>query len=247
VAPAIPRRYVRGVRKVISLMTPAVAAAALVSCGGHDDAAPVATAPTAPSPLNIERADLGASKAYTTRHFRPALTFTTGPGPWSVEHRDTSSDLSIAADLPRVAVATIGWHRVSRVYDPVRGGVAPSDQVPLKGGFVAWLRAHPRLHVTRPHPVIVAGLDGERVDVRSTSQPPRVPPDCGKAGPRCVPLFYDGQDPLTYTRGDLGRFTVLTLPDGGELVVEQFASPRTALPKVLALTRGTLATLAVGR
>lgn len=240
-------------RKAISFLMLFVFAAAPAGCGGGDDDAPgrpttaavtTAVAPPAP-PLDAERAKLRASKTYTTRFFRPSLTFAAGPGTWSVEHRDTSSDVSIVADLPRVAVASIGWHRVTRVFDPVRGGVAPSDQVALEGSFVTWLRRHPHLRVTRPVPVTVAGLDGVRVDVRSRSQPPRVPSDCGKAGPRCVPVFYDGQDVLTYARGDRGRFTVLKLPDGGELVVEQFASPGTALPKVLAITRRTLASLAV--
>lgn len=248
-AVARARRYVRGVvAKVINLVASSVAVLALVACGGEDEAAPDRT-PTAasapPSPLNIDRAELEASKTYTTRRFRPQLTFTVGPGTWTVEHLDTASDISIAADLPRVLAATIGWHRVTRVYDPARGGVAPADQVRLQGGFVRWLRHHPRLRVTRPVPVRVAGLNGVRVDVRSTSQPPRVPQDCHKAGPRCAPLFYDGQDPLTYTRGDRGRITVLALRDGGELVVEQFASPGSALPKVLALTRQTMATLRV--
>jgi hypothetical protein len=247
------------VGKVVSCVAPAVAVAALVACGGDEDAAgpsrpapATATATTAatPSPLDVDHAELRSGRPYATRAFRPGLTFRPGPGTWTIEHRDTASDISIATDLPRVAVATIGWHRVTRVYDPVRGGVAPSDQVALREPFADWLARHPRLRVTRPVRVTVAGLDGVQVDVRSTSQPPRVPRDCLKAGPRCVPLFYDGQDPLTYTRGDRGRVTVLPLPDadgGGELVIEQFASPGTALPKVLAATRETLATLEVAR
>ncbi len=232
----------------------AVVAVVLGACGDDaaDDRAVVTTRTAAavssrPSPLNLDRADLAASKTYTTHYFQPTLTFTTGPGDWYVENRDTSSDLSIGAALPRVLGATIGWHRVTRVFDPARGGMAPSDQVALKQPFADWLTHHPRLKATAPKPVEVAGLRGVSIDVTSTSQPPRVPHDCGKAGPRCVPLFHDGQDTLTYARGDRGRFTILTLPGGGELTIEQFASPGSAFARVLRLTAPTLETLKVSR
>lgn len=81
-----------------------------------------------------------------------------------------------------------------------------------------------------------------QIDITSKSQPPRVPQQCGKAGPQCVPVFYDGQDTITLARGERGRYFVLALPEGGQLVIEEFASPGRGFAKVLAVLRSTLET-----
>jgi hypothetical protein len=245
-------RSVKG-SSVTELVTLAAAAAVLSLAGCGDTEERATTTPAArraaspPSPLSIDRAELVAHTTYATDRFRPALRFSVGPGSWMVENRESSTDFSIAIDMPRTLGATIGWHRVTRVYDPVEGGEIPADLVPLDGDFVGWLTHHPRLRTSRPVHVTVAGLAATQVDVASTSEPARVPHDCDKAGPRCVPLFYDGQDTLTYARGDKGRFIVLDLPAGGQLVIEEFASPGTRFQRVLTALAPTLDSLTLAR
>jgi hypothetical protein len=216
---------------------------AATGCGGGSTAGSTATTASQTAPpyvLSLDRAELEAHKTYTTHRFTPTLRFTLGGGSWMVENRESPTDFSIALEMPSTLAATIGWHRVTRVFDPVKGGVLPRDLVPFHGDFANWLTHHPRLRTSTPERVTIAGLTGVRVDVTSKSQPPRVPRDCGKAGPRCVPVFYDGQDTLTYARGDRGRLTVLALPEGGQLVMEEFASPGARFPRLLGATRSTL-------
>src|SRR5689334_11329168 len=98
-----------------------MAAVAIVSlaaaCGSARDTGGGATTTTtatisARSPLSLDRADLAGAKTFTTHRFRPPLTFTTGPGPWYVENRDSATDFSIGTEqIPGASAATIGWHR----------------------------------------------------------------------------------------------------------------------------------------
>jgi hypothetical protein len=74
--------------------------------------------------------------------------------------------------------------------------------------------------------VRLLGLRGVQLVVSGRSAPPRIPDDCKKLGPVCAPLFYDGLDYVGYTPDTRGRFFILRLPDGGELVVEQFVLPK---------------------
>ena len=57
------------------------------------------------------------------------------------------------------------------------------------------------------------------------------------------PLFYDGFDPVVYASSDRGRFIVLKLPSGGELVIEQFVEPARAFRRGLQLLRPLLGRL----
>jgi hypothetical protein len=200
---------------------------ALAGCGGggDDKSAKTPAASKPPYALSIDRADLVAGKSYTTQRFKPAFRFTAGKGSWIVENRESHDHFAVSGELDGFSVDELSWHRITRVFDPKKGGKLPSDQVPFSGDFAKWLTSHPRLRTTKPEKVTVAGLEGVQIDYTSKSASPRAPRDCGKAGPRCAILFYDGQDTVTIARGDRGRWIVLDLPDGDQLAIEEFASP----------------------
>jgi hypothetical protein len=166
-------------------------------------------------------------------------------GAWSSEVGDTATDFTVAVHHPPggIAQALLAAHRVRLVYDPQRGGRVPGDRIPLRGSFARWLQTHPRLRVTAPKPVRLMGLRGVQMDVTGRSQPPRVPEECAKTGSNCAPLFYDGLDPVIYASSDRGRFIVLNLPSGGELVIEQFVEPARDFRRGLRLVQPLLGRL----
>jgi hypothetical protein len=188
---------------------------------------------------------LTSGKTYTTAVFQPAIRFRLPPGKWGSEAGDSPRHFAIASTAPPKGIgqAIIEAHRVDRVFDPRRGGRIPADEVPLRGGFADWLRHHPRLRTTRPRRVRLLGLGGVQIDVAARNSPPRVPEDCGKVGPHCVPLLWDGIDNISYSAWNRGRFIVLSRPQGGELVIEEFVEPETRFAAGLRLLRPLLQSL----
>jgi hypothetical protein len=217
-------------------------------CGGSDQQTAATSTPTTSqqaTPAFSDYQGLPSGRTYTTTAFRPSLRFTVPPGRWSSEVGDTATDFTVAVHHPPggIAQALLAAHRVHLVYDPQRGGRIPGDRIPLRGSFADWLQHHPRLRVTAPKPVTLMGLSGVQMDVSGRSQPPRVPEECSKTGHDCAPLFYDGFDPVVYARSDRGRFVVLKLPSGGELVIEQFVEPAADFARGLRLLRPLLGRL----
>ena len=243
------------VEEILGTVRMAVAAVLLgvVVCGcGGDDARTTATsvpAAPAPAPAFGDYQGLRSGRTCTTKSFRPAIRIMVPSGAWSSEVGDTAADFTVVVyDQPRgIAQALLAAHRVRLVYDPQRGGRIPGDRIPLRGSFADWLQGHPRLRVTPPKPVRLMGLSGVQMDVSGRSQPPQVPEECSKTGSDCVPLFYDGLDPITYAHRNRGRFIVLKLPPGGELVIEQFVEPAGDFPHGLPLLRPMLKRLQLAR
>jgi hypothetical protein len=216
-------------------------------CGAGSVRTAATSAPPAPAkePAFSDYQGLRSGRTYTTTAFRPAIRFTVPSGAWSSEVGDTATDFTVALHDPpgAIAQALLAAHRVRLVYDPRRGGRIPGDRIPLHGSFADWLQRHPRLRVTAPRPARLMGLSGVQMDVSGRSQPPRVPEECSKTGSDCVPLFYDGLDPATYARDNRGRFIILRLPSGGELVIEQFVEPAAEFGHGLRLLRPLLGRL----
>jgi hypothetical protein len=235
------------------LATVRVAAAAVLlsvvvsGCGRSDERAAAISTPSASTAAAAfsDYQGLPSGRTYTTTAFRPSIRFTVPSGRWSSEVGDTATDFTVAVHDPPggIAQALLAAHRVHLVYDPQRGGRIPGDRVPLHGSFADWLQGHRRLRVTAPKPVRLMGLTGVQMDVSGRSQPPRVPEECSKTGSDCVPLFYDGFDPVNYARSNRGRFIVLRLPSGGELVIEQFVEPAGDFARGLRLLRPLLGRL----
>jgi hypothetical protein len=233
----------------------AAALAAGTGCGSANDGARTAT--TARSTTAVAASSLGfgddeplvPGRTYETHALKPALRFKVPIGKWVTEVGDNPPGFSIASVDPRppLTQAILAVHRISTVFDARRGGRQPGDVVPLRGDFATWLRRHPHLRTSAPRRVSLLGLRGVQVDVTTRSSPPAVPDDCGKVGDACVPLFYDGRDFILYSTTTKGRFTVLELPSGGQIVVEQFAEfvadPKHALNRAIRILRPLLSRL----
>jgi hypothetical protein len=224
-------------------------AAICAGCGGgnHAKAPPRHTATKAP-PAFGDAIQLQDGRTYTTTRFKPALRITIPKtGVWKSEIGDSPQHLSVAWGKPTLALAQaiLAAHRIDKVFDPRRGGKIPGDEVSLKGDFVAWLHRHPHLRTTAPRAVHMLGLSGEMVDIGTRSSPPRLPYACAQNGDRCVPLFFDGLDYVLYSDTTRGRFIALGLPDGGELVLEEFIQPATGFKKGLRVLSPLLTHLAL--
>lgn len=204
-----------------------VLALALAACGSDDEApSPVASKTRAPAGTPFPGADmvpLQSGVTYTTRKFQPSLSITPGEGKWMAEVGDRPDHLAMALEVTR-GQGIIGFHHMTRVIDPDAGGAIPGDAVEGPADFAEWLTAHPHLKATEPEPVSLLGLEGVRVDIESKSSPKKIPDDCGKFEPPCVPLFFDDFEIVSYGSDWKGRFYVL---DQGErqLVVEQAVQP----------------------
>lgn len=217
-------------------LIPMLAVLAIAGCGGGEDAPKKAAAPKpsiTPFPT-VDFADVKPGVEYTTQAFEPAIRITIPEGEWKAESADKPDHIEIVVDAdPPVQTAGIGFHHMTKVFPPEKGGVIPGDAVDGPDDFAAWLTSHPHLNASEPEPVEALGLKGVSVDVTVRSSQPRKYKDCGKVeGPHCVVMYVGGIEPLVYGSQTSARFLVLEQPDGGELVVEQFAEPRRAFKKV---------------
>jgi hypothetical protein len=204
-----------------------VLALTLAACGSDDeDAAPVASKTPAPAGTPFPESDrvfLKSGVTYTTRKFQPSLAITPGKGEWAAEVGDRPDHFAMALDVTR-GQAILGFHRMTRVIDPGAGATIPGDTVEGPADFAEWLTAHPHLKATKPEPASLLGLEGVRLDIRTKSSPEKLPDECGKVDPPCVPLFFDDFEIVNYGSDWKGRLYVL---DQGErqLVVEQAIQP----------------------
>ena len=166
---------------------------------------------------------LQSGVTYTTRKFQPSLSITPGAGKWMAEGADRTDHIALALDVTR-GQGIIAFHHMTRVIDPDAGATIPGETVEGPADFAEWLTAHPHLKATKPKPASLLGLEGVRVDIETKSSPKKLPDDCGKFEPPCVPLFFDGFEIVSYGGDWKGRFYVL---DQGErqLIVEQAVEP----------------------
>ena len=233
----------------------AVACAAVATgCGGNDSSEPVsappppATTTAAENPLPGFQTPLEAGTTYTTGQFQPAVRITVpADGQWMTEVGDTPEHFSILTERD-FGQAIIALHRITRVYDPSKGGLEPGDTVPLVGGFAEWLAGHPHLQITDTQPVQVLGTGAVQIDFETRGSPPKTPDQfCGHAGDNCVPLYYDGLDTIAYGDQVKGRFIVVPLEGGRELVIEEFAAPAAAFDRALTVMQPLLESLELAR
>ncbi len=66
-------------------------------------------------------------------------------------------------------------------------------------------------------------------------------------GANCVPLFSDGLNQIVYGKLSKGRFIVVPLDNGGQLVVEQYVVPATHFAPALSILRPALDSLELAR
>ncbi len=220
-------------------------------CGGEEtQPSPTMTRPPAEAvnPLPGDFTPLEGGTTYTTQKFKPPVRITPPQqGRWSTDLGDTPEHFAIEPEVEFGDVG-IGVHRITRVYDPKTGGVEPGDMVPFTGDFAAWLTGHPHLRTSKPKRVRLLGRSGVQIDVTTRSAPRRIPSqDCGHVGRDCVPLFWDGLNHAVHGKLSKGRFIVVPLDDGGQLVVEQYVVPAAEFPRALAVLRPALESLELAR
>jgi hypothetical protein len=214
----------------------ACAALVLAGCGTEEEptASPVPAAPAAavtPVP-SIDFADVSSGIAYTTRAFKPPITFTLPDGEWELGGGDSADhvELEIEAEDP-VDDAGIGFHHMTQVFDPEKGGETPGDAVPGPNDFAAWLTEHPQLVASEPKDVMAMGLKGRSIDVtvKPGAEQERRYKDCGKLeGRACVVMFLGKIEPVVYGRDTKARYVVLEQDEDTQLVVEMWVEPRKA-------------------
>ena len=227
-------------------------AALLAGCGGEDEQPrikPQAKQAPAVTPFpSVDFADLEPGREYTTRRFAPHIRLTLPGGKWKAESADKPNHVEIQADpVGDVTAAGFGFHHMTKVFDPAKGGEIPGDAVDGPGDFAAWLSSHPHLRATEPKAVEVLGLEGVSVDVRVKSSQAKQYKDCGKATGECVVMYVGGIEPYVYGSDTYGRFLILEQPDGKELVVEEFVEPASEFEKQVKLFDEALASASVVR
>jgi hypothetical protein len=213
---------------------------ALAGCGRGDDGQPdAARAAITPFPT-VDFAELEPGTTYTTKVFQPSLEMTLPAGAWSGS--DVRDHVEIEPETePPVADAGVGFHHMTRVFDPARGGRIPGDAVPGPDDFAAWLRDHPHLRATAPEPVEALGLKGVSIEVRVKSSQPERYQDCGKYEGDCVVMYVGAIEPVVYGEKVKGRFLILDQADGKQLVVEEFVEPASAFDAEIARLDAALA------
>jgi hypothetical protein len=213
---------------------------ALAGCGG-DDSADAPEAKVTPVPT-IFGADLKPGTTYTTTAFEPRLRLTFPEGEWKVLSADKPGNLEFEPDTVHpVTEAALGFYHHPKVFDAAKGGTMPGDATEAPSDFAAWLTSHPHLATTKPKPVEVMGLEGVSIDVRVKSAQPRQYKDCGKVLGKCVVMTLGGVEPVVYGSDSRGRWLVLDLGGGDQLVVEQFVTPPAAFANGIKLLDAALA------
>ena len=185
---------------------------------------------------------------YTTSAFKPQLALEVPKGQkWRVSGAGETAD-GVALELlagPGVAINTLAFIRVAKVADPKRGARTSADAVDAPADFIDWLVKHPHLKAQQPEDVTIGGLTGRAVTVSSDSAPKRMPDECVEMSRDCVPLFFDGDEPVVYMIGDSVRFTALDV-GGEQLIIEQFAAPPDQFDRVIGLMQPVLDSVEIG-
>ena len=241
----------------ITTITPLLATAALLvsACGSDSEnstARKTSATPTpsaaAAKPLPKDPNTTVTPGRYATSAFKSQLTLEVPKGQrWRVSGAGETAD-GVALELlagPEVAINTLAFMHIAKVADPERGARTSADAVTAPAEFIDWLVAHPRLKAQKPEQVTIGGLTGRAVTVSSDSAPKRMPDECIETSRDCVPLFFDGDEPIVYMIGDSVRFTALDL-GGEQLIIEQFAAPPDQFDRVLGLMQPLLDSVEIG-
>ena len=136
---------------------------------------------------------------YRTTEFLPQLSFVVGDDRWMATDTTLADELRldrVERGGPATAIAAriqqLVFLRVNEVADPsVRGLAASLTAAPPN--LYAWLRDHPDLRVGPARPTTVAGVAGERFDVRfEFDRPAHVDPWCQRNGFQCCSFAAPG-------------------------------------------------------
>jgi hypothetical protein len=200
-----PQRMVRhtlGLALLVTLVVSAVSACG----GGGDEEAKARPLPEAPKDLRPGE--------YRSEEFKPSLTFRVGKG-WETLIWELYDHLA----LTRGATWELHFLTPQEVYKPTTG--AP-NAVEAPEDMVGWFRQHPYLQTSKPKPVTVGGVEGERFDVAVGEVPEGYSGACGSD---CVDLFRDsGSSTQQAPKGV--KIRAIVLEDvKGETVTIGFSAP----------------------
>jgi hypothetical protein len=177
---------------------------ALSACGGggeqEEQEAKGRTLPDAGETL--------AAGVYTTRWFKPALSFTVDEG-WIALTPELQDVIVIGQ---RDEPLAIGFNSIERVIKPGNLGqkvAAPED-------IAAWLQEHPRLDTEEPGRVSVGGVSGQQFDAIAY-EPTDNPAYCREP---CVPLFVMSNGRAFWLgKSEKFRFIVLDKIEGKTVTI----------------------------
>ena len=174
------------------------------ACGAPEEAKP--------RPLPEDTRKLGPG-TYRSEEFEPSFSFKVGEG-WTNLPPEMPDDLALAWGQTRF----LGFFKAQGVYKPTER----YEQVDAPKDLVGWLRRHPYLRTSRPEPVEVGGIKGERLDVVVGDLPED---HVGACGPDCVDLFRLS-DGSALGAGKGFKYRAIVLEDvKGETVIIGFGGP----------------------
>ncbi len=227
----------------------------LGACGSDSETSTTNTTSATPTPSAAAAKPLPKDPSttvpagrYTTSAFEPQLALEVPKGQrWRVAGAGETAD-GVALELlagPEVAINTLAFMHIAKVADPKRGARTSADAINAPAEFIDWLVKHPHLKAQKPEQVTIGGLTGRAVTVSTDSAPKRMPDECIETSRDCVPLFFDGDEPVVYMIGDSVRFTALDV-GGEQLIIEQFAAPPDQFDRVLGLMQPLLDSVEIG-
>jgi hypothetical protein len=254
---AIIRRrgtVIRGRRRIVAAAL-ATIVVLLAAAGAGTRLRPVPhPSPAVPAPP-MPRVTLGTLKpgSYHDALLRPPVTFTLPPGTTWRAGMITTDTLALADDPDGVTFAIQRW---TTVHDPITTGASAtrSTKSPQAGSdsgvsarpddIIAWLAAHPALHITDPaRPSSLAGKPAHRISF--TLRPGRVLPRGPASGcPRaqdCLVLADSPDNPVVIYSDD--TITVIAAdhePTGPVITVQTPTTDRARLTPVSESIIGTL-------
>ncbi len=185
---------------------------------------------------------------YSTTVFEPTVTLEIPEDQtWRVSGAGDTAE-SVALELlagDEVAINTLAFLHISDVADPKLGARTIDDAQPAPDDFIEWLAKHPRLKAQAPEEVTVGGVTGRAITVTADTAPKRMPTECVETSRDCVPVFFDGDEPVVYLVGDSVRYTALDV-GGEQVIIEQFAAPPDQFDNVLGQMQAVMDSLQLG-
>jgi hypothetical protein len=223
----LPRLHLP-LRPVLLAATAAAALVAIVVIAAGslrtapDEERPIVAEPT-PDARPLFGGTLTPDVRYETTEFVPRLSFVVADDQWMALDTTLSEELRLirvtrgAPDPNPPRIRQLLFLRITEVADPsVRGLEASRTAAPAD--LYEWLRAHPDLRVRPARPVTVAGVPGERFELRvAFDRPAHVDPWCRRF--ETVPCTFIAPG-LNWPDGAHLRMTVLRMEPQPLVIVE---------------------------
>jgi hypothetical protein len=242
----LPSRPVLIRSGAFALAVVAVALAVFVLPWGADQAPrPPAVQPAGVTGQPAFGGSLENGVRYRSRELEPAVSFVPSRLAWNAGTTQSPVVLELNVgskhfQVPRLnrPQLSLTFGRLPQVSDP-----KTNEVVPAPSDLVAWLRAHPDLHVGAPVGVTLAGRRATRLDFTVAAKPVHDDPFCIQRFQFHCALLAPG---ASLRAGSAGRLYVVPARPNPLLVVLVSSDPR-RLPALLKGSAGLLDSLRIGR